>query len=79
VSRKLDPGDYDYSLTFKRDRIYETAMVNFDVDRGKVWLLTERGEAFAIEAPRLRLMLRRYDEQLAASGLPPVTEDGYGR
>jgi hypothetical protein len=78
------PGqEFDFRLTMKRNGMYPQggAGVNFDVNRGKVWIFLdeEPRQALCIEAPRLRQLIARYDEALAESGLPPVTEDGYGR
>jgi hypothetical protein len=72
-------AESDARLLLKKDGTYHDAHVQFDLDRGKFWIYLEDGDVLCIEAPRLRLIVARYDEQLAASGLAPTTEDGYGR
>ena len=74
--------EYDMRLTLKRNGLYpDECGVNFDVERGKVWICIEDEprQAICIETPRLRRMLELDDAELAASGLPPMTEHGYGR
>jgi hypothetical protein len=71
--------DHDARILLKRNGRYEHAGVNFDAERGKVWLFLENGDALCVEAPRLRSMVEKYQRQLQESGLPPRTDDGYPR
>jgi hypothetical protein len=69
-------GEHEYTLLLKRaERAgkparYEHAGVVLDVRRGRVWLELADGPVLNIEAPRLGLMLVRYQEKLHASKLP---------
>lgn len=73
-----DP-DRDATLLLKKNGLYHDAAVSFDLNRGKLWLHLDDGDTLCIEAPRLRSLVCRYDQQLAASGLPAITDDGYAR
>jgi hypothetical protein len=66
-------------LLLKKNGLYQDVEVALDLERGKFWLHLDDGETLCIEAPRLRRIVERYDEHLAASGLPPLSEDAYGR
>ena len=66
-------------LLLKKNGLFQEGEVSFDLNRGKFWLHLEDGDTLCIEAPRLRAIVARYGEHLAESGLPPFTEDGYGR
>ena len=69
----------DAHLLLKKNGTYQDATVGFDLHRGKFWIYLEDGDVLCIEAPRLRLLVKKYNEKLQRSGLPPFTEDGYGR
>jgi hypothetical protein len=77
--------EFDATLLLKRDGQYETAGVNHDVERGKIWIHLPGdktglpAETLSIESPRLRELLADYEAQLANSGLARVTDDGYSR
>jgi hypothetical protein len=83
ASLRVVPGA-DATLLVKRDGLYESASVTFDMDRGKVWIHLSgedtglTAETLCVEAPRLRALLAAYELALGASGLPPITEDGRG-
>lgn len=76
------PHEYDMHLTLKRNGLYpKNCGVNFEIERGKVFIFIEDEprQSICIEAPRLRRIMERYEELLAESGLPGMTDDGYGR
>lgn len=69
----------DAHLLLKKNGMYQDASVGFDLNRGKLWIHLEDRNVLCIEAPRLRLFVKKYNEKLRQSGLPSFTEDGYGR
>lgn len=69
----------NHPLLLKKNGTYQQARISFDLRRGKLWVTLEDGDTLCIEAPRVRRMMRRYDEELEASGFEAFTEDGYGR